>query len=149
MKMKNCMVLLMCLYILNLSGQKIVSKFAITEAIYNKENKTALFVGENACTVFYIAPDGEMCMANMWLNKQTQSYGHMRLVDRITHKKRAKKEKVDYNFRWYYQNSYDDKKGVALVKLTEFREEGNMFYTMKMILENKDVITFKGVGVSP
>lgn len=146
--MKKWIVLLISLITFEVSGQRMVSKFSITEAIFNKKSITELLVSHGACTIFYTI-DSVAYMGNVWVKSGIASLGKISDYVKKEDKTGNGDKKIIYNYKWTYENTYDNKKGFAFVTFTEiFKPKGSLF-TMKMICENKDVYFFKGIEVAP
>lgn len=126
-------------------GQQVVSRFNVEKATFNHKNLGEEFVDQNVFTMFYTSPaDGKLCMANVVTKTRTKSFGSVYDYKWKEKNPLIGKEKTVFRFKWDYENTYDRKKGTADVTFTRIHElEGDLF-VMKIVLENKDVIVFKG-----
>lgn len=95
---------------------------------YENEQDVTMNGDSKAFLMLYL-DKGELCLANVCPSYDSQSWGYLIVED-------SKKVKIDnenastfYYAKWYYQNSYDDKSGIALVAI------GQQGYTDKAIVQ--------------
>jgi hypothetical protein len=126
--------------------QKTLAKFTITDAKINGVDRTPTYLDWGAYVVFYTSgDDGLMYMANVAPNNHTQSYGPMYGVETDKLSETYENYEADFfYFNWRYANDYDSKTGTAKVQVVKIYKPQGVAFSVKIIPENLDVITFKG-----
>lgn len=119
-----------------------LEKYKINTATMNGRNISPTLLAANAHTIFYKNRGSrKRWMANVWGNARSQSYGRMYSIKKI--RTNNPNTKV-LRFKWEYVNTYDEKKGIALVEVEKTTKSGKILLSMKMTLENSDLIVYSG-----
>ena len=142
----SLILILSCTMLSLKAQQKMIAKFIITDASINGVDNTPTILDQGAYTVFYTSDnDGHIYMANYWPKNGTQSYGPMYSSSKTTHEETYETYQADiFYFNWRYINDYDTKKGTAKVQLIKIFKPQGVAFTLKIILENLDIIVYKG-----
>jgi hypothetical protein len=110
----------------NNTNQQELCRLNIINAYENDRDITSIIKSRRAYLALYL-DNGELCLANVHPLSNTQSWGKLIVEDY----ERARTDdgnidKISYA-KWYYQNSYDNKTGVAIVAIGQ-REYTNMAF---------------------
>jgi len=120
-----------------------LENYKITSATMNGRDISPTLLAANTHTIFYKNRGSrKKWMANVWGNAKSQSYGRMYSLKKI---KDNKPETKTIRFKWEYVNTYDKKSGIAIVEVEKTTKSGGSLFSMKMKLENSDVIIFHGI----
>ena len=123
--------------------QQELARFIVLEANSNGIDYTDWALERNNYLIFFLNEYGELCFSNV--TNSGQSYGS---VSNLRHEEVEETHSsygADYyTFRWRYINDYDYKKGSAIVELTKIYKERAVAFELKMIIENMDVLIYKG-----
>lgn len=126
--------------------QKDIATFEINDARDNGSDITPQALEENASLVLYkLGDSSEILLSNFWEKSNSQSFGRIYSVVKKDFPETEKEYKGElYHFQWSYINSYDDKRGTAMVRLLViYKPQGNYFeFTIQP--ENLDVFVYKG-----
>jgi hypothetical protein len=143
--MKKLIAIPLLLIIAIIKGQSIDStKYFVTEARINSVNYSEEYYNSGQYLTFYDDEDGNTFFLNSMSNKEQYSYG------RIFGFKIEKTEldhcpAHDITFRWFYQNSYDNDSGYAMVHLKRIYRENGVEFSIKILSKKLDIIEFSGV----
>ncbi len=118
----------------NNTNQQELCRLSIINAYENDRDITSIIKSRRAYLTLYL-DNGELCLANVHPLHNSQSWGKLIVEDY----ERARTndgsiDKISYA-KWYYQNSYDNKTGVALVAIGQ-REYTNMAF-VQISTDNK------------
>lgn len=98
---------------------------------------------ENEVVLMLYEDEGKYHFANVW--KESSSYGEIIPYNHDHYQEPESFYNVDeYNFRWKYQNTYDDKTGSCLIKLLLIHRATNIAFELRMIQENGSIAVYKG-----
>ena len=130
-----------CLY--SQKKQKELVRFVVLEANFNGTDYTDWALNKGNYLVFFLNEYDKLCFSNV--TDGEQSHG---LVLNIKHQEIEATNTIyaadHYTFRWGYSNTYDKKKGSALVELTKLYKEQAVAFEIKMVTENMDILIYKG-----
>ena len=126
--------------------QETITKLIITDGTVNGEDISPMLINENAFLVIYHNNDSKkLFMANFWQASNSQSFGSIYDIQKKHEEASDKNYKSDFfYFQWSYSNTYDDKKGTAKVELMKIYKPQGIYFKMKIIPENLDVLIYKG-----
>jgi hypothetical protein len=126
--------------------QEVIAKFIITDGTLNGIDNTPTILDQGAYTAFYTFDnDGLIYMANYWPKNDSQSYGPMYSAETNSLHETYETYKADiFYYNWRYTNDYDGKTGTAKVQLTKIYKPQGVAFILKIILENLDIIVYKG-----
>jgi hypothetical protein len=125
--------------------QETIATFIIQDARLNDEDVTAFYLDGGGYLVIYKDSDEVLLLANVLSNKNTQSYGRMfNLKHEKRHETQEEYELDVFQFRWSYQNSYDNREGTADVELLKIHKPNGIAFVCTIITEKLDVLRFKG-----
>lgn len=116
------------------------TKYFITESISNGGNSSDFEINRGGHIVFY-EMGKEIYMADISGKCDQQTYGKIDQV--ITASSKSAKFPTS-TFRWKYQNTYDNKTGIAMVKFHKYHESGEMKFTMQILSSDSNTIIYKG-----
>lgn len=121
--------------------------FHITRGDQNGSDMTSLLLKNGAFTAFYKKlGNRRLHMANVWPNAGSQSYGPLYPIKSAKSQQTYDSYEADfYNFSWNYANTYNSKTGVALVQIIRVYKPEGVAFIIKIIPENKDVLTYQGI----
>lgn len=125
--------------------QKIISKFVITNGTKNGNDITELLLEQQAYFVFYREYDNSLCLANVWVKNNSKSYG--KVFDNKDEKSGVMSKEFESNifsFKWNYENTYNNKQGIANVELVMIHKPIGKVFIMTIISENSDVLKYNG-----
>jgi len=123
--------------------QKELAKFIVLEANSNGIDYTDWALEKDNYLIFFLNEHGELCFSNV--TNGGQSYGSVSNMKHQGIKESYNSYGADfYTFRWRYINDYDDKKGSAIVELTKIYKQQAVAFEIKMIIENMDILIYKG-----
>lgn len=125
--------------------QEDYAKFTITRAVVDGYDHSARYRADGAYLVFYKSDSNEFCMANVWPKSDTQSYGAITDWKEYNYKETANEYASDvFKFNWHFENSYDDKKGVAVCRLIKIYKPSGVVYEYEYVLSNGSTAQFSG-----
>jgi hypothetical protein len=126
--------------------QEIIATFAINDARENGNDVTSRSLERNCSLSFYKIPDSDnIQLCNLCALDDSQSYGPIYFVVKEEHPRTEKDLKSElFNFYWSYNNTYDENKGTAKAKLFVVHKPQGIYYELTMVLENLDVLVYKG-----
>ena len=153
--MKNLKIvytIIICVLYSNISAQEkedsqeAFAIFEINDARDNGVDITPEALEDSAKLVLYKAVDGkEIMFSNFWTKSNSQSYGR---IYSITKKEIAETATeygcALYNFQWSYNNSYDDKKGTAKIRLFVIYKPQGVYFECTVLQENLNKVVYKG-----
>jgi len=143
---KYLKILLLCISsIKGLSQQKLLSKYIVTHATINGYDVTDYAVSNSAMTVFYKEADSTLFMANVYVVKNTQSYGKLAFVSKNFSKTR---DTITTNYKWAFVNDYDNKKGCAKVSLVEIIKKKQVKSIISILQSNGNITIYNGISKS-
>ncbi|RZJ69757.1 MAG: hypothetical protein EOO47_23845 [Flavobacterium sp.] len=126
---------------------KLHSKFIIKNARINNSNITEEWINGDSFMGLYTVDTGDdIYFAVINPGKKSSSTGRVtNLRDQRLENSPSGDEKQLFTFQWSYANSYDDKKGVASVKIIQTRSQYGVSFDCTIVPENKDIISFSGM----
>ncbi len=131
----------LCLY--SQKKQQELVRFVVLDANFNGVDYTDWALNNSNYFIFFLNEYNKLCFSNV--TDGEQSYG---LTSNIKHQEIEATETTyaadHYTFRWGYSNTYDKKKGSALVELIKIYKEQAVAFEIKMVTENMDVLIYKG-----
>ena len=125
--------------------QKNYAHMMITDAYLDEEDCSDLYAEEGAFLAFYKSDAGDFCMANVWPNAETQSYGA--ITDWVAYHNEATEEDYasdEFHFNWHYSNSYDDNTGVASCVVFKVYKPEGILYALFYQLEDGSMAVYSG-----
>lgn len=123
--------------------QKIIARMGILDARFNGVDFTDWSISQKNYLVLFINEDDKFCLSNV--TEQGQSFGTISLIDHQNYPKTKEGYKSDlFKMRWSYNNTYDEKKGSAIIELMVTDKPHAQIYELKMVLDNMDVNVYKG-----
>lgn len=116
-------------------NQTTIAKFTITDAKNNGEDMTPIILEADAYTVFYTSgDDGQIYMANVWPNSNSQSYGRVFGIKTTKVEETYDHYETDLlHFNWSYINDYNDKTGTAMVEVELTYKPQGVAFKVKII----------------
>lgn len=143
--MKFFQILFFVFPFLVFSQQKTLAKFIITDASLNKNDVTETYLDAGGYIVFYTNDEGNLYMANVMSERDTQSFGRLYSSEHSELKETYDKYEADiFYFNWSYKNDYDSKRGTAKVKLVKIYKPQGIIFSCIIIPENLDILEYKG-----
>jgi hypothetical protein len=90
--------------------------------------------------------DGEeILFSNYWVKSDSQSSGRIYYVEKEEFPETEEELKYAlYQFQWSYNNSYDDRKGTAKIKLFVIYKPQGIYFECTVLPENLFVVVYKG-----
>ncbi len=135
-------VLLLSLLEVRAQRQEEIARFVILESNFNGTDITDWSIANGNYFVFYV-DEGELFLANVTNNNQ--SYGRISSFTETRHKETYETYAADiFKFRWRYINTYDSKRGSAVMELIKIYKPQAVAFELKMIVENMDIFIYKG-----
>ena len=87
----------------------------------------------------------EIMFSNYWAKSDSQSSGRIYSIEKEEFPETEKELKHGlYQFQWSYNNSYDDKKGTAKIRLFIIYKPQGVYFECTVLPENLDVLVYKG-----
>lgn len=115
-------------------------KYFITESSKNGWDNSQFDIERGGHIVFYKVGE-EIYMADISGKCDQQVYGKIDQMITTT----SKSEKFPtFTFRWKYQNTYDNKTGIAMVKFHKYYESGEIKFAMQILSSDSNTIIYKG-----
>ncbi len=146
--MKNVFTFIIILLTATFSAkaqQEDYAKFTITKAIVDGYDRSNVYKADGAYLVFYNSDSNEFCMANVFPKSKSQSYGVITDWKEYNYKETANEYATDvFKFNWHFENSYDDKKGVAACRLIKIYKPSGVIYEYEYVLSNGSTAQFSG-----
>ena len=125
--------------------QEDYAKFTITKATIDGRDYSARYKADGAYLVFYKSDSNEFCMANVFPKSDSQSYGIITDWKESNYKETSTDYAYDvFKFNWHFENSYDDKKGVAACRLIKIYKPSGVVYEYEYVLSNGSTAQFSG-----
>jgi len=124
--------------------------YVIYTAILNEEDYSEWYQDRNSYIKFYTFPDDDnIYMANVVSKSDSQSFGPISNL-------RYKKEIIDGDlidiaeFDWHYENTYNDRTGIADVVFFKYPSEDLMIFVCMFTTENEEngLTVFSGPTLS-
>lgn len=116
------------------------TKYFITESTKDGWGNSQFDIDRGGHIVFY-EMGKEVYMADISGKCDQQTYG--KIDQMVTTSPKSAKFPTSI-FRWKYQNTYDNKLGIAMVKLHKYYESGGMRFTMQILSSDSKTIIYKG-----
>ena len=134
------------LFFTTFSGQqKTLGTFIISDATINGNDVTETYLNGGGFISFYTTDSGELMMANVMANRQTQSFGRLYASKRKSLQETYGEYKADlFYFQWSYKNDYDNKRGTAKINFTKIYKPQGIVFICTIVLENLDRLVYKG-----
>jgi len=146
--MKKILVIIVLVFtavISSMAQQEDYAKFTITKAIIDGYDQSARYKVDGAYLVFYKSDSNEFCMANVFPKSDSQSYGVITDWKEYNYKETSTEYATDvFKFNWHFENSYDDKKGVAACRLIKIYKPSGVVYEYEYVLSNGSTAQFSG-----
>lgn len=135
--------LISCFYVA--AQQQDFAKFLIRNAYLKGGDYSDYYRKSGAYLVLY-DDDDDMCMAIVMGKKDSQSYGVVTNAEGHRYEETPTSYAKDVvKFLWHYENSYDDKKGVATCRLEiRYTEKGPLF-DFEYVLSNGETAKYSGM----
>ena len=128
-----------------MAQQEDYAKFTITKAIVDGYDRSTVYKADGAYLVFYNSDSNEFCMANVFPKSKSQSYGVITDWKEYNYKETSNEYATDvFKFNWHFENSYDDKKGVATCRLIKIYKPSGVIYEYEYVLSNGSTAQFSG-----
>lgn len=149
--MKSKIILAFLLSYTSLSAQdtaKIVAKFRIVESIHNGRLLSAF--EQERKGVIYIHYNKENILELSNISLKNASYSTGRLTNKMTDSvfsSNYKLVKIKSQYNWKYFNSYNNKKGSAIITLIEESTNYGNAFQLIMILGKNNKIIYKGFKI--
>jgi hypothetical protein len=125
--------------------QSVIAKFVVTDARKNHLDYTKAYIANGAYFVFYITADKKVFFGSIMKNSNQQSYGEVsELIRSSTEQTSTEYATNTFNFKWSYNNTYDNAQGTAKVNLVKIDKPGGIAFEVKIIPENLDLLEYKG-----
>lgn len=125
-------------------NQKTLARFYVTHATNNGVDVTEEVTSWGLYTVFYL-DNGDLRMANVSANNDTQSYGGIFNMRHKNYPETDENYACDvFMFNWSYINDYDSKKGTCAIEFTKVYKPQGIVSILKMVTESLDVIEYTG-----
>ncbi|AQW99871.1 hypothetical protein CMU73_10860 [Elizabethkingia anophelis] len=116
------------------------TKYFISESTKDGWDNSQFDIERGGHIVFYEIGK-EMYMADVSGKCDQQTYGKIDQMITTT----SKSEKFPtFTFRWKYQNTYDSKTGIAMVKFHKYYESEEMRFTMHILSSDSKIVIYKG-----
>ena len=128
--------------------QKDYLRVPVEKAIIDGEDYSEYYKSVGGFISFYQSKIGYFCMANVMPAKDTQSYGEI--------SERNQKSGIDVltgdtiyilDFRWDYENNYDDKSGSAKCHMVLSPSKTGYVYSLEMIIDEGMVFRYSGRNI--
>ena len=146
--MKKILSLIICIAACAIyvnAQQRDYAKFTITKAVIDGYDHSANYRSNGAYLVFYKSESNEFCMANVWPKSDTQSYGVITDWKEYSYKETSAEYATDvFKFNWHFENSYDDKRGIAACRLIKIYKPSGVIYEYEYVLSNGSTARFSG-----
>lgn len=128
------------------ASQEAFATFEISDARDNGADITPEALEDEAKLVLYKSMDGkEIMFSNYWAKSDSQSSGRIYSIEKEEFPETEKELKHGlYQFQWSYNNSYDDKKGTAKIRLFIIYKPQGVYFECTVLPENLDVLVYKG-----
>lgn len=149
--MKN-IVIIISLFLIKFNGsaqnyQKTILAFDITKADLNGQDASNYFAENGNYVTFYQnTKDSIMNLAIVWPNDSSMSYGPLTVSPIRTNNELYEGKRTEKSYyKWYYVNSYDDKKGWANIEFSIVHDSYQVFYILRMFVDSDfQICTYKG-----
>lgn len=131
-------------------GQKVLplDGFSVTESSYNGVDLTEVSRAKQQYIIFFEVEgeEGVVYLMNEMHAENTKSFGKITSIKREHYSKSKDFYPLDvYTFYWEYENSYDDKKGVAKGKLDQiFMPDGGVAAMLTITISSDEILQFNG-----
>ena len=139
--MKNLILLLVSTFCFG--QQSTIEKLVILDARDNDKNITEYYL-PGGYIVFYYRTDGELSMATVVNKSRSQSYGRLSTKSKTTTVDKDGFRKDVQNYKWSYENSYNNKVGTASVRVEKVYKPQGVAFICKIVLENMDILMYSG-----
>lgn len=115
-----------------------LAKYTIATATHNCDDISEQLIEEKAYLAFYSDNSNKLYMGNHWIKSKTESFGP---IDKVDNSSETEDDDAEiFYFDWKYENSYDNKKGIAKVKLMRFDD----LFILKIVPENLNTLVYYG-----
>ena len=127
--------------------QNRIAMLPIDKAYIDGTDRSGYYKEVCGAIVFYQGDDGALYMSNMMILKDTQSFGPV-----TERKKRFIRDfaigRIDLlDFRWSYENDYDDKSGGATCRLHFAPLNTKTVFALEIRTDSGSVLQYEGVFV--
>jgi len=125
--------------------QKTYSRVVILDVQINGRDATESYTDRKQFLTLYQNESGNFCFANVSTTTDAQSFGQ--IYDFKSDQKKETTttyEGIDLDFRWRYANTYDKKRGTALVNVVVIKKPQGSMFICTIIPEDLEIMTYKG-----
>jgi hypothetical protein len=91
----------------------VIASMMVTESAFNNEDDSKESI-ENRRHIIFSDIENQIILINSLIEVQTKSFGK---IDKVKQIPTNDKTKMHYQMDWYYENSYDESKGIATIDL--------------------------------
>lgn len=134
------------------SKSKLITKYIITHASQNEIDITENLLKEKSYLILYKnlnpesdADEGDLFFANVWDVSESQSFGRIYNMESSQTPETDESYRTStLNFNWSYQNSYDDERGTAKVKILTVFKPAGITFTTTIVAEDLEIYKYKG-----
>jgi len=146
MLLKKYLFLLITFLFIGASHTQDVATFKVVNYEINGENIDHLAESDNIAVSFYACSEEILCFTIESRNQKTQSYGKViGLTKQVLEETDSTYKSYELKFNWKFVNSYDDKRGDAVVSFTKiYMGEIATFHAVIVVLSTNEKLTFKG-----
>lgn len=143
----------MIILLLTISGygqyinQEIIGSFHIQNGMKDGMNIQQNLLDQKAKIIFYRDSEtGELMMCNYWTKDNTQSFGKISSIHKEVMEATSNNYPYEeYLFEWNFQNTYDEKKGTAQVKLLVVQSDNETLYQITIVPKDLKVLLYIGL----
>jgi len=130
----------------NLFAQNESITYKVTNYSINGVNYDDLALEGDVALSFYMCENNSPCFANIWRNKNSQSYGGVySLKTRDIPETKTTFGGKEITFTWKYFNTYDSDHGEAKVRLLQIYIGTTVKFEAEIVLMGKnEILLFKG-----
>ncbi len=138
--------IVLSLFSINLFAQKESITYKVTNYSINGVNYDNIALEGDVALIFYMCDDNTPCFANIWRNKDSQSYGGVySLKTKDIEETESTYAGKEVTFTWKYFNTYDSDHGEAKVRLLQIYIGTTVKFEAEIVLMGKnEILLFKG-----
>lgn len=123
-----------------------IMKFTIESGQNNLQDVTDDLISVDAYLIFYMEEGpNEFNFANVWPKAESQSYGTVEFISSKVYP--AKGDFPSHsvnNYYWNYNNTYDDNKGLAILRVVKIFQEDKTLSLVEITTDKGAVLTYFG-----
>jgi hypothetical protein len=145
-KLVVAIAIVMSMFSINILAQNESVTYKVTNYSINGINYDNLALEGDIALSFYMCENNSPCFANVWRNKNSQSYGgvYSFKTNDIAETETTYAAK-EFTFTWRYFNSYDSDNGEAKVSITQFYIGSTVKFEAEIVLMGKnEILLLKG-----